>query len=1124
MSESSRVRQVTRLELLDIREEVWARRLRRVSLAAEVEIPEAHRRQVASTLGYLYGKGRFKGPNGVAFLTRWPACLVASMTGVAVTGYEQGTYWPALWKAVGYAGSDNDQPVWGRAFALAVVRLGLPTFSDPNRPYIGPVLMHAGIPRYCLGDFFQLLVERRRQDPGLDADSFLAWATVPGRELRLSQLDKPAEWFLLNGGDYAHDVVDRTLDLLDRLTDPDPDFDAIRLPGYMIEEAKRQQAEGKLALSEARNWRSGLRNGTGVRHQAQPRIALDPYGQGVHVVLPAVSDTPNGVARWRIVADGETQTVQSRAMWVGAAETTPQTVFPLDRPVRAVLVSLAGREDLAAELAVVEQADPVLFFSDDGRRLSPTVSLPRTLVWIMHPGDRELEFTGQPERVAEPSVPFGWDGWRLRRASLEDVQAVGLQGGRSHAVEVQARPHLVLGEPVPGVATPFGSPVYPSPPQFRLPQVAGADINWYVEIRRADSSVPLVGRVVGPDEATEIWEGLPRPALGAFEITVRGPLGRGLRRTVFVAEGLSVDYQPKVRLLAAFGLAKGEAKVAAAHGATAEPSTLRLGPGERARLIEYRAPDESEPLVITPPHVAVLCPGAGVTTWTTSLVSLVTEDFADAGRLLIRVPAPDSTGQGSRSDELELAVLVRGQRVQSIPVSGQGSPGLAGFDLARAANTVVAHGHAELAVDLGGVFMPIGHVRPRRLASGVELDKDKLVLRDAAVVEGLTCGVYVVYAPWRPPAELPVAQDGTATLPPELRDAGPLRVLLRIDDPWTVSSWPVWPGPKAYACQAPGVPPSADPEEESLSRFVAGEAELPVLTAHLGWLWRLVDQAVTLVEAGARTDLAQCCTNELCRRPRAALLALAHEELSEADVTNALITTGLAATPPDTAPWRPAEHRILERLWATFPAAAAVGDLFRSDDLADVAITQCGDSLAEILSGHADPHAAVGRFGPEAERMATWPPGQVDALWQAAAVVPKAMLDEDTRLMAARRMFDARYEQPIRATASVAKTIARTAETFIGLSAYPDLTDAISARRPAEGKGGWLALSAMSIAMALLARLAARGNRNAAMLEREYRGKWSNLALYAPELVAIDLVLAEALVASLADHPEETSD
>jgi len=47
----------------------------------------------------------------------------------------------------------------------------------------------------------------------------------------------------------------------------------------------------------------------------------------------------------------------------------------------------------------------------------------------MHPADRDLEFTGQPGQIVEPSVPFGWDGWRLRGVSLEDVQIVGLQPG-----------------------------------------------------------------------------------------------------------------------------------------------------------------------------------------------------------------------------------------------------------------------------------------------------------------------------------------------------------------------------------------------------------------------------------------------------------------------------------------------------------------------------------------------------------------------------------------------------------------------------------------------------------------------------------------------------------------------
>jgi len=275
------------------------------------------------------------------------------------------------------------------------------------------------------------------------------------------------------------------------------------------------------------------------------------------------------------------------------------------------------------------------------------------------------------------------------------------------------------------------------------------------------------------------------------------------------------------------------------------------------------------------------------------------------------------------------------------------------------------------------------------------------------------------------------------------------------------------------------------------------------------------------VDTGARTDLADQVTAELLCQPRAALLALADEELGQADVVHALIATGVAAAPAESREWTQDERRALERLWALLPAAAtiAAGDLPGEDEASDAAIAQCGDAFAAILDGHRDPHASVGRFGPNEERMAAWQTAQVDALWQAAAVVPKAMLDADTRLAAARRMFDARDKQPMRAAAGSAKTIIHTAEMVIGQSRYPGLTDAITARTPQRGHG-WLSLPAMSIAMALLARLAAKGNTNCAVLERDYRGKWANLALHAPEFVAIDIVLAEALIAgALSEKP-----
>ena len=80
-------------------------------------------------------------------------------------------------------------------------------------------------------------------------------------------------------------------------------------------------------------------------------------------------------------------------------------------------------------------------------------------------------------------------------------------------------------------------------------------------------------------------------------------------------------------------------------------------------------------------------------------------------------------------------------------------------------------------------------------------------------------------------------------------------------------------------------------------------------------------------------------------------------------------------------------------------------------------------------------------------------------------------------------------------------------------SPYRDAAALITARRHPERKGGWLALPAMSASLALVARIAARGNEACQAFERGWRPRWADLARQAPELASIDLVLAEALIA-----------
>jgi hypothetical protein len=95
-------------------------------------------------------------------------------------------------------------------------------------------------------------------------------------------------------------------------------------------------------------------------------------------------------------------------------------------------------------------------------------------------------------------------------------------------VQGYARPRLLLGEPLSGVTTPYGSAVYPEPPQLWLPHTPGSAVSWHIDIRPAAGGLSLFSKEMREAGTVDIWNGVPRPVLGAFDITVRGPLGRGL--------------------------------------------------------------------------------------------------------------------------------------------------------------------------------------------------------------------------------------------------------------------------------------------------------------------------------------------------------------------------------------------------------------------------------------------------------------------------------------------------------------------------------------------------------------------------------------------------------------------
>ena len=152
--------------------------------------------------------------------------IAAATVGVAQAYYTGGKFWPELWRLTDLPRPHQQQirEIWGQEFLSSLAHLGLDTFSGNQRHhYVGPIMMHAGIPTNCLTKVFALLLERTAQYPGLDAPTFHRWA-ISG-DTRLHSLNKPAEEFIRAGGDYSLDVIDRCLTLLHRIRDT-PTIDA----------------------------------------------------------------------------------------------------------------------------------------------------------------------------------------------------------------------------------------------------------------------------------------------------------------------------------------------------------------------------------------------------------------------------------------------------------------------------------------------------------------------------------------------------------------------------------------------------------------------------------------------------------------------------------------------------------------------------------------------------------------------------------------------------------------------------------------------------------------------------------------------------------------------------------
>ncbi|MDZ5447520.1 hypothetical protein U2F26_33260 [Micromonospora sp. 4G57] len=393
-----------------------------------------------------------------------------------------------------------------------------------------------------------------------------------------------------------------------------------------------------------------------------------------------------------------------------------------------------------------------------------------------------------------------------------------------------------------------------------------------------------------------------------------------------------------------------------------------------------------------------------------------------------------------------------------------------------------------------------------------------LVVEGGVVAEGLTAGIYLPSAPWREPHVVAVG-DGfrTPPLPDVVTSAGNLVVHLRIEDPWIPQEWPRWPeASNTFIIRGREWRDiGGDSDEAALSRYLASAGPLPNSSGVIKLAFDLYQRADDVKGFGIHGDLRAVAATLLTADPRAALTSILQERLSPSVTVAPLVSSGLIMLAPQR--YLSDDDEIV--LWGHSPVAAAIasahqlGTMTVRSALYERIAAVCGAQMVDtLLMADQDPYAGVGAFGAEAEQLAAMEPERLDALWLAAPVVPGGILDGDERWSAARELFDGRLRPGLVSLAGKTERHLRLLVRSLERVGGPELAAAVRAR---EQGPGWRSLPALSIALCLASRLAARGHEPLASDMPRLVKAHGVLARRAPRLTTVDVVLAELLVTGL---------
>lgn len=1033
----------------------------------------------------------------------YPFTFLAFMVGHGVYNYAQGNFWGNL----AVAGIDKTA---GPIFLKTVRDLHLEPFDDLVEQdnasrFVTPMLAHGGIPKYCLDDFFNVVI-KDMQRVGASADELLtSWRT---RKSAFFQVDKPVGRFLLHGGDLAVDLLDRCIAAIEHIREHGrlPTPDEAGLPPYILVALDGHREDIRSSTPKLR------------RHKAmeQPVLVLDPFAPfGPEMQVPPVRSEM--ASTWRLwsangVDELPASTFETRAITA--------------RPARSWTLQLTrhGDSDLEWSFEGFDDSPAIFFDTNTGALLPSGRSIRAGSVWVLSPAESSISAlgtTGPTEaRVVEECADLSgsWTGFSARRVDLADVQQLVVSHeSRSVRRNVQpesAQPNL-LDEPIRGVRSDSGMPVFPRVPRLQLPTIEGMPVGqWKVRLTEAGQVHHLV-----PDEdlVVDLLPLLGRSVVPSATLTARGPLGVDFKTQFVVAAGLTLTVPDRLILpgdrhapitiggpgLSVDGAPEGDL---VELDATANRTECRVEGSDGALSLTVDLPR----LVWAPVNVA-----AGSLEYTDHVLPLSTEEVADGTVQALAIRT------GRFDLDVDLRLVIDGNEVQSSPPARTaGVEGRRVFGLAQFISTLRQHHGSivDIVLRAGQRPVTVARLRPPVGASAISC-VGRQIGDDMHVTVGFESDTeakhrvarfWPLFRPWDPPTPIQIPDDAnevTALVSATDLPAGTYLLEIEVDDGWTTAARPPatapnvcvvglgdldhrWPNPTnlpaieilerilatghigrrlepeeldeiAVAALESSIPYVVEPEP-GLNPPRGAEVALRLLSSERSRLVRAVN------DVSARLSLSPTA------RVRLAIELL--DRLDEAEVATDL------------------DDESMRMLWATAPVLAARLDLCASTD------PQATSRVEEALEWTPNDGTDCLFAGePVDQLLAGRPPELLATLRDAIDLMPKSILDRDTLVAANFEWLIAAKQEE-----NEVKQIFRhwRFDQLLPENPTPEMERHLAQRQAPRGTETWASFPKHTLAAAL--SLIKTANRDA----RDFLWRAAEVA---PKLVARDLVLAVVL-------------